>query len=86
MSATSARTDQESSSTLPSEIEALAKAACRASATLGELPAERKNAWLSRTAERLEAARESIMAANATDIEAAADQGISAPPRRRLDT
>ena len=85
MSATSARTDQESSSRLRREIEALAKAACRASATLGELPAERKNAWLSRTAERLEAARESIMAANAKDVEAAADKGISAPLRGRLE-
>ncbi len=73
-----------SANSLRREIEELAKAACRAGATMGDLSAERKNAWLLRTAARLEAARERIMAANAKDVEAAAQKGLPAPMRGRL--
>ena len=72
------------SSTLDAEIRALAKAAHAASALMGELSTERKNAWLLRTVDRLEAARDRIMDANRKDIDAAADKGVSAPMRGRL--
>ena len=70
--------------TLEDRIRALAIAARRASETLGELPTERKNAWLLRTGERLEAAREAILEANALDIAAAAEKGVAEPLRNRL--
>ncbi len=70
--------------TLEDRIRALAIAARRASETLGELPTERKNAWLLRTGERLEAAREAILEANARDIAAAAEKGVAEPLRNRL--
>jgi glutamate-5-semialdehyde dehydrogenase len=69
---------------MQSEIRALAAAARRASAVMGELSTDRKNAWLLRAVERLEAARDSILAENAKDIEAAADKGVSEPLRNRL--
>jgi len=69
---------------LEDRIRALAIAARRASETLGELPTERKNAWLLRAAERLEAAREAILEANARDIAAAAEKGVAEPLRNRL--
>ncbi len=69
---------------LEAEIRELARRACLASATMGELSTARKNAWLARVAERLEAARDRIMAANARDIEAAADKGVPEPMRNRL--
>lgn len=71
-------------SDLESEIRALARAARRASEELGDLTAERKNAWLARSAERLEAARERILEANARDVAAAAEKGVAAPLRGRL--
>ena len=51
---------------------------------MGELSTERKNAWLARVAERLEAARDRIMAANARDVAAAAEKGVPEPMRNRL--
>jgi glutamate-5-semialdehyde dehydrogenase len=51
---------------------------------MGELTTERKNAWLNRVAERLEAARERIMEANAKDVAAAAEKGVPGPMRNRL--
>jgi glutamate-5-semialdehyde dehydrogenase len=69
---------------LEAEIRGLAEAARRASELMGELSTERKNAWLARTAERLEAARERIMEANARDISEAADKGVPEPMRNRL--
>jgi glutamate-5-semialdehyde dehydrogenase len=80
----SAGTSAKALRNLRDEIEGLAKAACRAGATMGDLTAERKNAWLLRTATRLEAARDRILAANARDVEAAAEKGLSAPMRGRL--
>jgi glutamate-5-semialdehyde dehydrogenase len=70
--------------TLEDRIRALAVAARRASETLGELPTERKNAWLLRAAERLEAAREAILEANARDVAAAVEKGVAEPLRNRL--
>jgi glutamate-5-semialdehyde dehydrogenase len=69
---------------LVGQVREFAAAARRASETMGELGTERKNAWLLRTAERLETARESILEANARDIEAAAEKGVPAPLRGRL--
>lgn len=74
----------DASAELHGEIEALAEAARSASEVMGEIPTERKNAWLRRTAERLDAARDRIMAANARDVEAAARKGVPAPLRGRL--
>lgn len=70
--------------TLEDRIRALATAARQAAETLGELPTERKNAWLLRAAERLEAAREAIAEANARDVAAAAEKGVAEPLRNRL--
>jgi glutamate-5-semialdehyde dehydrogenase len=75
---------EESADRLRREIEELAQAASRASAIMGEMSTQRKNAWLLRTATRLEEAKSRIMAANAEDIETAAKQGVSAPLRGRL--
>jgi len=69
---------------LASEIRAIAEASRRASELMGELSTERKNAWLARCAERLEASRDRIMQANAKDVEAAAEKGVAAPLRGRL--
>jgi glutamate-5-semialdehyde dehydrogenase len=70
--------------TLESEIRELASRARLASAAMGELSTERKNAWLARTAERLEAARDRIMTANARDVDAAAKKGVPEAMRNRL--
>ncbi len=66
------------------EIRDLAARARRASARMGELSTQRKNAWLARAAERLDAAREQIMEANARDIAEAAEKGVPEPMRNRL--
>jgi glutamate-5-semialdehyde dehydrogenase len=66
------------------EIRDLAARARRASARMGELSTQRKNAWLARAAERLDAAREQIMEANARDIAEAAGKGVPEPMRKRL--
>ncbi len=66
------------------EIRDLAARARRASARMGELSTQRKNAWLARAAERLDAAREQIMEANARDIAEAAEKGAPEPMRNRL--
>ena len=69
---------------LAGEIRELARRARVASERMGELSTQDKNAWLARTAERLEAARDRIMAANARDIEAAAEKGVPETMRNRL--
>ena len=69
---------------LETEIRALATRARKASALMGELSTERKNAWLLRTAERLDEARPRIMEANAQDVAAAAEKGVPEPMRNRL--
>lgn len=58
-----------------------------ASDRLGEAPTDAKNAALGRAAERLEAAREEILAANRADLEAGREKGLSAPvlDKLRLD-
>jgi glutamate-5-semialdehyde dehydrogenase len=80
-SASSPATDRAA---LEAEIRDLACAARRASEQLGELTAERKNAWLARAAERLEAARDRILEANGKDVAVAAEKGVAAPLRGRL--
>jgi glutamate-5-semialdehyde dehydrogenase len=80
-SASSPATDRAA---LETEIRDLARAARRASEQLGELTAARKNAWLARAAERLEAARDRILEANAKDVAVAAEKGVAAPLRGRL--
>ena len=69
---------------LEAEVRELAARARVASQRMGELSTERKNAWLARTAERLEAARDHVLEANARDIEAAAEKGVPEPMRNRL--
>jgi glutamate-5-semialdehyde dehydrogenase len=69
---------------LHDQIRELANAARVASAVMGEMTTERKNAWLLRVAERLDSARESILDANAKDVAAAAEKGVPEPLRNRL--
>lgn len=69
---------------LETEIRALANRARKASALMGEMSTERKNAWLSRTAELLNESRERIMEANAQDVAAAEEKGVALPMRNRL--
>ena len=69
---------------LESEIRELARRARIASERMGELSTQDKNAWLARTAERLEAARDRIMAANERDVQAAAEKGVPETMRNRL--
>jgi len=72
------------SSALETEMRALARAARAASEITAELSTRQKNAWLARAVERLEGARERILAANAKDVAAAAEKGVEAPLRGRL--
>jgi len=66
----------ETNDALAQEIRDLAARAATASALMGELSTERKNAWLARVAERLDAARPKIMEANAKDVAEAAEKGV----------
>ena len=75
---------EQTNDELAREIRDLAAKAALASARMGELSTERKNAWLARTAERLEAARHRIMEANARDVAEAADKGVPETMRNRL--
>ncbi|MFV1979328.1 MAG: hypothetical protein ACC649_08245, partial [Myxococcota bacterium] len=60
----STQSASQSSAALETQFEAkikrLAEAACTASAVMGELSTERKNAWLARVASRLESGRDRI--------------------------
>ncbi len=69
---------------LKREILAIAEAARSAAQTLGELPTRTKNAWLERAAERLDAARASVLEANARDLEEAKGKGVAEPLVNRL--
>lgn len=69
---------------LQAEIRTLAEKARVASEIMGELPTALKNTWLERTAERLEAARDRILEANAQDVEAAGAKGVSREMQGRL--
>ena len=73
-----------SDAALESEIRELARRARIASERMGELSTQDKNAWLARTAERLETARDRIMAANERDVQAAAEKGVPETMRNRL--
>jgi len=74
----------ETNDALAQEIRDLAARAATASALMGELSTERKNAWLARVAERLDAARPKIMEANAKDVADAAEKGVPETMRNRL--
>ncbi len=69
---------------LAGEMRELARAARAASEVTAELSTRQKNEWLARTAARLEAAREKILAANAKAVASAAEKGVEAPLRGRL--
>jgi glutamate-5-semialdehyde dehydrogenase len=56
-----------------------------ASERTSELPSARKNAWILRAAERLEAARERIRVANSEDLAQAREKGVAAPLVARLE-
>jgi len=73
------------SDSLEKQIVEIARAAHRASQRMSELDTHTKNRWLLRAAERLEAARESILAANAADVAAAREDGVDAPLLGRLE-
>jgi glutamate-5-semialdehyde dehydrogenase len=70
---------------LRERIEALARDARAASRRVADLGTQTKDAWLLRSAERLEAAKESILDANRADMRAAEARGVEAPLVRRLD-
>ena len=69
---------------LEETIVGLARRAREASREAANLSAAAKNAWLSRCAERLEAARARIEEANAEDVREARAAGLSAPLLKRL--
>ena len=69
---------------LQTEMRSLAVAARAASEKTGELSTREKDAWLLRCVERLESAREAILAANEKDVAIAAEKGVEAPLRGRL--
>ncbi len=70
---------------LAERVAELARRARAASRRTGELSTRVKDAWLLRSAERLEAARERIRAANARDLSEAAARGLAEPLLRRLE-
>jgi glutamate-5-semialdehyde dehydrogenase len=69
---------------LAREMFDFAEKARTASDTLAELDTATKNAWLLRVAERLEAAREGILEANAEDLRNAEAKGVEEPLVNRL--
>jgi glutamate-5-semialdehyde dehydrogenase len=70
---------------LRESIEALARDARTASRQLASASTRAKDAWLLRSAERLEAARERILEANRADIRDAEARGVAPPLVRRLE-
>jgi glutamate-5-semialdehyde dehydrogenase len=70
---------------LRERIEALARDARAASRRVADLDTRTKNAWLLRSAERLEAAQARVLDANRADMRAAEARGLEAPLVRRLD-
>ena len=70
---------------LRESIEALARAAREASRSVANLGTRTKDAWLLRSAERLELAHERILEANRADLRDAEARGLEAPLLRRLD-
>jgi glutamate-5-semialdehyde dehydrogenase len=73
-----------STSDLEQTIVGLAIAARTASRAIAEHNRDRKDAWLLRAAERLESARERILAANRADMAEAERAGLEAPMVKRL--
>ncbi len=69
---------------LEQQIETLARSAREASRVVAALDTATKDRWLLRAAERLEAARERILAANREDMQEAEAKGVAAPMVRRL--
>lgn len=69
---------------LREEILDLARRAARAAETLGDLDTAVKNAWLLRTAERLEEAKDAILRANRRDMQEAREKEIAEPLVNRL--
>jgi len=71
--------------TLQHEIEGLARRAKAAAPSVANLATRAKNAWLQRSAERLAAAKDRILAANREDMREAEAKGVAAPLVKRLD-
>jgi glutamate-5-semialdehyde dehydrogenase len=71
--------------TLQHEIEGLARRAKAAAPSVANLATRAKNAWLQRSAERLAAAKDLILAANREDMREAEAKGVAAPLVKRLD-
>ncbi len=69
---------------MEAEIRDLARRARDASLRLADLQSDAKNAWLLHSAERLEAAKQHILAENQKDMEEAEGAGVVAPMVRRL--
>jgi glutamate-5-semialdehyde dehydrogenase len=69
---------------METQIRDLARRAREASRSLADLDTGAKNAWLLRSAERLEAARKPILAENRKDMDEAEARGLAAPMVRRL--
>ena len=69
---------------LEAQIRDLARRAREASLLLADLGTGAKNAWLLRSAERLEAAKQQILAENRKDMEEAEAKGVATPMVRRL--
>ena len=70
---------------LRERIEALARDASKASRRVADLDTRTKDAWLLRSAERLQKAQARILEANRKDMRAAEARGVEAPLVRRLD-
>lgn len=66
------------------QIEELARRAREASRRLADLRTREKDAWLLRTAERLEASRPRVLEANRRDLDQARARGVAEPLVRRL--
>ena len=70
---------------LEQTVHTLASRARAASERMAELSTREKDAWLLRAAERLEAAKARILAANAEDLAEARRNGVAAPLVNRLE-
>jgi glutamate-5-semialdehyde dehydrogenase len=75
----------ETGQALRTQIEALARAARGASYETARLSRATKDRWILRSAERLEAARDRILAANRDDQKEAEARGVDAALAKRLD-
>jgi glutamate-5-semialdehyde dehydrogenase len=73
-----------SESPYQAEIEELCRRARAAGRRTGQLSSSTKDAWLEQAADRLEAEKTAILAANAEDIAAAGRSGVPEPMLRRL--